>query len=170
MKDKKTIRYSTGLSSLGPVLVAVSDKGVCALFFSASVKKLVADLHCRFPSVDLCLDNTPPMTHILQQAIAHIESPAMPLNLQLDMQGTAFQRQVWQVLLTIPAGILTSYSDIASQIGQPMAFRAVANACAKNPIAVLVPCHRVRHKSGKNTGYHWGADNKKILQKREALN
>ncbi|HET8808061.1 MAG TPA: methylated-DNA--[protein]-cysteine S-methyltransferase [Methylophaga sp.] len=166
MKTVDNIVYQTGLGSLGPVLVAMTDKGVCAVLFSAAESTLVADLLKRFPKAKPAENSS--LSETLQQVINFIESPNQPMTLPLDMRGSEFQQQVWQALLAIPAGDKRSYSQLAQQIGKPKAYRAVANACARNPIAVLVPCHRVVHKSGNASGYYWGVEIKQALQKREA--
>lgn len=165
MKITETIVYQTGLGSLGPVLVAMTDKGICAVLFSAAESTLVADLLGRFPEAKLA--NNSRLSQTLQQVIAYIEAPNQPMTLSLDMQGSKFQQQVWRALLAIPAGEKCSYSQLAAQIGKPNAYRAVANACARNAIAVLVPCHRVVHKSGNASGYYWGTETKLALQNRE---
>lgn len=165
MNQAENIIYQTGLCSLGPVLVAATDKGICAVLFSVPESTLVSDLLKRFPSAKPAENNS--LSHHLQQIINYIESPNQPMQIQLDMRGSDFQQQVWQALLTIPAGEKRSYSELAAQIGKPKACRAVANACARNPIAVLVPCHRVVHKSGTTSGYYWGTKNKLALQHRE---
>ncbi len=166
MKNTDNVVYQTGLGSLGPVLVAMTDKGICAVLFSAAESTLVADLLRRFPKARPAENNL--LSGTLQQVINFIESPNQPMTLPLDMQGSEFQQQVWRALLAIPAGEKRSYSQLAEQLGKPKAYRAVANACARNPIAVLVPCHRVVHKSGNASGYYWGTETKQALQKREA--
>ncbi len=165
MKTAGNIVYQTGLGSLGPVLVAMTDKGICAVLFSAAEPTLEADLLRRFP--DAKPANNSHLSQTLQQVINFIESPNQPMTLPLDMQGSEFQQQVWRALLAILPGEKRSYSQIAAQLGKPRAYRAVANACARNPIAVLVPCHRVVHKSGNASGYYWGTETKQALQNRE---
>lgn len=166
MNSPDDIIYQTGLCSLGPVLVAASDKGICAVLFSVPESGLIADLLRRFPAARPAENSG--LSHYLQQVIDYIEAPQQPMTLPLDMQGSDFQQQVWRALLDIPAGERISYSQLAAQIGKPKACRAVANACARNPIAVLVPCHRVVHKSGTDSGYYWGTSTKQALQNREA--
>lgn len=166
MKKADNIIYQTGISSLGPVLVAMTDKGICAVLLSAAESTLVADLLRRFPDAKPAYNSR--LGQTLQQVINFIETPNQPMSLTLDMQGSEFQQQVWRALLAISPGEKRSYSQIAEQLGKPRAYRAVANACARNPIAVLVPCHRVVHKSGNASGYYWGTETKQALQKREA--
>lgn len=165
MNISDDIVYQTGLCSFGAVLVAASEQGICAVLFSVPESSLVADLLRRFPDAHPAKDSS--LSDYLQQVIQYIESPHQPMTLPLDMRGSAFQQQVWQGLLNIPAGTRISYSQLAEHIGKPKACRAVANACASNPIAVLVPCHRVVHKSGTASGYYWGAKTKQALQNRE---
>ena len=104
----------------------------------------------------------------MAQIAALIESPAGPLDLPLDLQGTAFQLRVWSALRALPLGTTTSYGDLAARIGAPRAARAVAQACAANPLAVLVPCHRVLCTKGAISGYRWGIERKRALLAREA--
>lgn len=165
MKTADNITYQTGLGSLGPVLVAITDKGICAVLLSAAESTLVADLLRRFPNAKPA--NNSNLSQTLQQVINIIEIPNQPMSLTLDMQGSEFQQKVWRALLAIPPGEKRSYSQIAEKLGKPRAYRAVANACARNPIAVLVPCHRVVHKSGNASGYYWGVETKQALQNRE---
>src|SRR5207244_10526587 len=96
------------------------------------------------------------------------EAPARSLDLPLDVRGTAFQRRVWQALRKIPAGKTASYAEIAERIGSPTAVRAVAQACAANPLAVAIPCHRVVRSDGALSGYRWGVPRKRALPEREA--
>jgi AraC family transcriptional regulator of adaptative response/methylated-DNA-[protein]-cysteine methyltransferase len=97
-----------------------------------------------------------------------VESPGLGLDLPLDIRGTAFQQRVWQALRNIPAGTRASYGQIAAQIGQPSAVRAVAGACAANALAIAIPCHRVVRNDGALSGYRWGVERKQALLEREA--
>jgi AraC family transcriptional regulator of adaptative response/methylated-DNA-[protein]-cysteine methyltransferase len=105
---------------------------------------------------------------LLTQVIGLVESPEVGGNLPLDLRGTEFQKRVWQALRGIPIGSVASYTEIASQIGSPKAFRAVARACAANALAVLIPCHRVVKNDGALSGYRWGLARKRALLEREA--
>lgn len=166
MSGANNIVYQSGIGSLGQVLVAATASGICAVLFRTADSILLADLHKRFDHARPAKDNS--LSQYVQQVIAFIEAPYLPMTIPLDMHGSDFQKQVWRTLLLIPAGETRSYSQIATQIGKPKAYRAVANACARNPIAVLIPCHRVVHKSGSTSGYFWGAKTKQVLQYREA--
>jgi AraC family transcriptional regulator of adaptative response/methylated-DNA-[protein]-cysteine methyltransferase len=104
----------------------------------------------------------------LEQTLRHLEDPRITLDLPLDLTGSVFQRRVWDALRQIPLGETASYLDIARQLGQPKAFRAVANACGANPLAVIVPCHRVLRQDGSLGGYRWGLERKRQLLDREA--
>ena len=162
-----TIRYAIAPCDLGLALVAATDAGICAIALGDSPASLQDDLRRRFPQAEL-RDNDPGLDAAVKQVLAFIESPGLGLQLPLDIRGTAFQRRVWQALQEIPAGATTSYGEIAARIGQPTAARAVAQACAANPIAVAIPCHRVRRGKGELGGYHWGLERKRALLERES--
>jgi AraC family transcriptional regulator of adaptative response/methylated-DNA-[protein]-cysteine methyltransferase len=162
-----SMRYALGTCSLGAILVALTDAGVCAILLGNDPAGLVHDLADRFPQSRL-IDGDGGVEPWLAQAIACIETPALGLDLPLDMQGTAFQRRVWQALREIPAGATASYRDIALRIGEAATARAVAQACAANAIAVAIPCHRVRRDDGTLSGYRWGVERKRLLLDREA--
>jgi AraC family transcriptional regulator of adaptative response/methylated-DNA-[protein]-cysteine methyltransferase len=164
----RTIQYAVGQSFLGPVLVAATDKGICAIEFGPSSEDLIDQLHETFSKADLQPAGND-FNNWVQTVVAYIESPPQVLDLPLDIQGTAFQRQVWKALQNISPGTTATYSDVAEQIGKPKAVRAVANACAANKIAVAVPCHRVVRQDGNLGGYKWGLDRKQELLKREAI-
>jgi AraC family transcriptional regulator of adaptative response/methylated-DNA-[protein]-cysteine methyltransferase len=105
---------------------------------------------------------------VIAKVIGFVESPKRDFDLPLDIRGTAFQERVWRELRKIPAGQTRSYAEIAQRIGSPTAYRAVARACAQNPIAVVIPCHRVVRNDGNLSGYRWGIQRKRALLKREA--
>jgi len=161
------IHFSIGDSSLGLVLAARSDKGLSAVLFGADRDALRRDLHDRFPGATLTEDDAGLET-LVAQVLGVVEAPARGLAVPLDVRGTVFQRTVWQALREIPAGSTVSYSDIANRIGLPTAVRAVAQACAANALAVVVPCHRVVTRDGKLSGYRWGIERKRALLDREA--
>lgn len=163
----KSIRYGIVQSYLGWVLVAVSDRGVCRIDFDDSPEILEARLAENFSNAELVSDD-PTITAIISQAIAFLETPKLGFSLPLDIQGTAFQQRVWSVLQDIRPGTTVSYGDIAEQIGNPKAARAVAQACGSNKIAVAIPCHRVIQKNGGLGGYRWGIDRKEMILEREA--
>jgi len=166
-----TIEYGFGTTRFGKIIVAVTDKGVCCILFGETQKSLLADLQTRFRHAQLhrhskSLDDT------IRRVINSIDSPDSADVVPLDIQGTAFQEKVWQALLEIPCGSTATYSEIATKIGKPKASRAVATACAANPLAVVVPCHRVVRASGELSGYRWGVDRKKKIldHEKEVIN
>lgn len=161
------IRFAIGHCFLGTLLVAQSERGICAILFGDSAPELEADLGRRFPrATRSAADEAFKLT--VARVIAFIEAPAKGLDLPLDIQGTVFQQQVWQALQNIPAGHRVSYQEVAERIGSPRAVRAVAGACAANPLAVAVPCHRVVRNDGGLSGYRWGVERKRALLDRES--
>jgi AraC family transcriptional regulator of adaptative response/methylated-DNA-[protein]-cysteine methyltransferase len=160
------IRFAVAECSLGSVLVAASPKGVCAVLLGNDPILLVRDLQDKFPKADL-IGGDGQFEETVAKVIAYIEAPRTGFDLPLDVQGTAFQQKVWKALRQIPAGKTVSYADIARKIGEPKAFRAVAQACGANSLAVVVPCHRVVRKDGGLSGYRWGVDRKKALLLKE---
>jgi AraC family transcriptional regulator, regulatory protein of adaptative response / methylated-DNA-[protein]-cysteine methyltransferase len=161
------IHYGVGESSLGTVLVAQSRDGICAILMGDDPDAVVRELRARFASGNLCSGGRG-FDKVVAQVVEVIEGRASDVELPLDLRGTAFQRSVWQALRQIPAGRTASYSDIAARIGAPRAARAVAQACAANPLAVAIPCHRVVRRGGGLAGYRWGAERKRALLAREA--
>ena len=161
-----TIRYAHAHTSLGWLLVAATERGVCAAEFGETPAALLEGLQKRFFSADLLSDST--LNGWLEQIVSAVETPGNALDLPLDIQGTAFQQQVWRALQGIPRGETRSYAEIAERIGRPAAVRAVAGACASNGVAVAVPCHRVVRSDGELSGYRWGAERKRELLTREA--
>lgn len=161
------IRFAVGACSLGSILVAATDLGICAIFLGDDPETLVRELQDRFPKAHL-LGGAADFEHWVAQVIGFVEAPALGLALPLDVQGTAFQQRVWQALRAIPVGTTASYADIAQRIGLPKAVRAVAQACASNALAVAIPCHRVVRQDGALSGYRWGIERKRMLLEREA--
>jgi AraC family transcriptional regulator of adaptative response/methylated-DNA-[protein]-cysteine methyltransferase len=161
------LHFHIGSSTLGRVLVASNDKGVCAIFMADTDNELIAQLRERFPEAGLTPDARR-LARALPRVIEFIESPAGALDLPLDPKGTEFQRRVWRALRRIPAGATASYADIARRIDAPKSFRAVAQACGANPIALAIPCHRVVRNDGAISGYRWGVTRKRALLEREA--
>jgi AraC family transcriptional regulator of adaptative response/methylated-DNA-[protein]-cysteine methyltransferase len=159
--------WAEGHSSLGHVLVARTRQGLCAVLIGDDPSALHQDLRSRFGGVNWA--QSADMHCWLSQVLHHIEHPHLPLDLPLDATGSAFQRKVWSALQGIPAGQTVSYSDIAQMIGSPSSVRAVAGACAANPLAVVVPCHRVIRRDGGLSGYRWGLARKQALLAREGL-
>jgi AraC family transcriptional regulator of adaptative response/methylated-DNA-[protein]-cysteine methyltransferase len=160
------IRYAVGNSSLGLVLVAASEKGVCAIFFGDDPGDLRRDLERQFPRGKLIAGDAD-FESLTKTVIAFVEEPSRGLDLPLDIRGTAFQHRVWDALRRIPVGSTSSYAEIAKKIGAPKAVRAVAQACASNPIAVAVPCHRVVRSDGSLSGYRGGVERKRALLAKE---
>lgn len=162
-----TIYFAVGLCSLGDILVAKSERGICAIWMGESAQKLVQELQDKFPHAIL-IGGDEAFEILMAQVVGFIETPEIGLDLPLDIRGTAFQQRVWQVLREIPLGTTASYSQIADKIGLPKAVRAVAGACAANMLAVAIPCHRVVRQDGALSGYRWGVERKRALLKKEA--
>ncbi len=160
------IRYSIASCSLRLLLVAATDKGLCSIRFGDSEAELLAELNSRFPNAQIGISDTA-FQAIVAATVAYVEQPKDRFNLPLDIQGTAFQQRVWQALQDIPLGQTASYQDVAIAIGNPAAIRAVAGACAANPVAVAIPCHRVVKADGALSGYRWGVERKEKLLQRE---
>ena len=162
-----TIRYAVNACSMGEVLVAATDRGVCAIHFGDDTNTLIRQLQDRFPKADL-QGGDPAFQSAVAQVVAFVEAPSSSFPLPLDVYGTAFQQKVWQALRDIPAGQTATYAEVARKIGQPTAARAVAQACATNHLAVAIPCHRVVGSNGDLRGYRWGPERKARLLAREA--
>ena len=160
------IRFAVGQCSLGAILVAQSQRGICAILLDDDPDALVRDLQDQFPKAQL-IGGDAEFEQLIAQVVGFIEAPSMGLNLPLDVRGTAFQERVWQALREIPSGDTVSYTQIAERIGAPKAVRAVAQACGANHIAVAIPCHRVVRRDGDIAGYRWGVDRKRELLRRE---
>jgi AraC family transcriptional regulator of adaptative response/methylated-DNA-[protein]-cysteine methyltransferase len=165
-RDKR-IRFAIVPCYLGLVLVAATSQGICAINFGDTAGALKEDLRRRFPKAEFQVPD-PDFTAMIKRILTFLEAPNRTrLDLPLDVQGTAFQRRVWLALQKVPPGDTVSYADIASRIGKPQAARAVAKACAANPVAVAIPCHRVVRSNGKLGGYRWGLERKRVLLERE---
>ncbi|MBK5355834.1 bifunctional DNA-binding transcriptional regulator/O6-methylguanine-DNA methyltransferase Ada [Pseudomonas sp. TH41] len=161
------IRFAVGQCSLGAILVAQSERGVCAILLGDDPHQLVCDLQDKFRQATLIgADHS--FEQLIAKVVGFIEAPAIGLDLPLDVRGTAFQERVWQALREIPVGSTASYAEIAQRIGAPKAFRAVAQACGANSLAVAIPCHRVVRSDGDLSGYRWGVERKRQLLAREA--
>jgi AraC family transcriptional regulator of adaptative response/methylated-DNA-[protein]-cysteine methyltransferase len=158
------IGYSIVPSPIGRVLVAATEHGVCAVKIGNSDASLVRDLRSEYSAADISTNDTPPAAWV--KAIAdHLRGDRSPLDLPIDVAATAFQWKVWRALQQIPAGETRAYADVAKRIGKPRAVRAVANACANNPVCLVVPCHRVVPSKGGTGQYRWGAERKaRLLQ------
>ena len=160
------IRFAVGESSLGSILVAQSERGVCAILLGDDPDALVRDLQDRFPHAQF-VGGDKSFEKLIARVVAFVERPSHGFDLPLDIQGTAFQQRVWRALMEIPCGTVASYSSIAKRIGKPSAVRAVAGACAANTLAVAIPCHRVVRNDKSLSGYRWGAERKRELLERE---
>jgi AraC family transcriptional regulator of adaptative response/methylated-DNA-[protein]-cysteine methyltransferase len=156
------IDYTIVTSPFGRLLVAVTERGVCAVRLADDDGELETDLRAEFPEAvieraDKSLRET------VQKILRHLTSNEPHLDLPLDIRSTAFQRQVWEKLRAIPYGQTVSYGDVAKSLGKPGAVRAVGRACATNPVALVIPCHRVVREDQSLGGYRWGLDRKKRL-------
>lgn len=160
------ILFAVGQCSLGAILVAQSVRGVCAILLGDDPDRLVRDLQDQFPKANL-VGADQGFEQLVAQVVGFIEAPALGLDLPLDLRGTAFQERVWQALRDIPLGSTVSYAQIAERIGAPKSFRAVAQACGANCLAVAIPCHRVVRSNGDLSGYRWGVERKRQLLARE---
>jgi len=146
------IRFTTGPCVLGSVLVAATDKGVCAVSLRESDAGTEEQLRTRFPRAEITRDDVG-LRPALDTVQERIGGRGLDKALPLDLQGTDFQREVWDQLLAIPAGSTRTYLDVAQAINRPKATRAVAQACGANPVAIVVPCHRVVMSDGSIGGY-----------------
>jgi AraC family transcriptional regulator of adaptative response/methylated-DNA-[protein]-cysteine methyltransferase len=160
-----TIRYSIVPCELGKLLVAATDRGICAVRFGDRMTTLESELREQFCAAKLLRDER--TLKPLSDQVLRLLSQPVSATIPLDIQGTAFQQRVWNALREIPRGQTRSYTEIASKIGNPAAVRAVANACASNPVALVIPCHRVVQKNGSLAGYRWGAERKAALLRNE---
>jgi O-6-methylguanine DNA methyltransferase len=162
------LSYSTGECILGQVLVARSVNGVCAILMGADHDELQVDLAARFPQATL-VANEAVVHDDLAKVMRFVNNPAEGLDLSLDIRGTPFQRRVWERVRSIPVGRTATYTDVARWISPLASPRAVAGACAANPIALAIPCHRVLCSNGDLTDYRWGIERKRELLKKEAM-
>jgi len=163
-----SIRYACADSPLGRMLVAATDKGVCSIQFARSDGELIEGLKREFPFAVRKPDEGGLQTWV-GTLLEKISGRELNAALPLDIRATAFQRRVWTYLQSIPSGMTRSYGQVAKAIGQPTASRAVARACATNPVAVAIPCHRVVREDGNISGYRWGVQRKKKLLEMELL-
>jgi AraC family transcriptional regulator of adaptative response/methylated-DNA-[protein]-cysteine methyltransferase len=153
-------------TALGNALMATTSKGVCSIQFGRSISALEADLRAEFSAAELHRDDKA-LANISAMLSKYISGQEHALNFPLDVRATAFQQLVWNALRQVPRGKTVSYSEVAKQIGAPRAHRAVARACASNPVAVAIPCHRVIHNDGNEEGYRWGNKRKSALLEAE---
>lgn len=161
------ILFAVGECSLGSILVAATDRGVCAILLGDDPDALARDLQDRFPAATL-IGGDAAFERLVARVVGFVEAPGKGLALPLDVRGTAFQQRVWRALRDLPVGATASYREVATAIGAPAAVRAVAQACGANPVAVAIPCHRVVRTDGSMSGYRWGVERKRVLLAREA--
>ncbi len=166
--EKIEISYATVQTGLGTVLVATTIRGVCAVILAGSKDAAAADLRNEFPRASINKSTNQILDRALNFATKYMLGEQVTVDLPLDLAGTAFQCRVWAILQTIPYGQTLSYSQVAKRIGQPSAARAVARACATNPAALIVPCHRVVREDGSPSGYRWGLTRKSALLEMES--
>jgi AraC family transcriptional regulator, regulatory protein of adaptative response / methylated-DNA-[protein]-cysteine methyltransferase len=165
----ENIRFLVTDCPLGKVLVAATERGLCAVTLGDNTRAMERELRERFPAakIETASMKDERLGATARAVISRMTEHPVALDLPLDLRATAFEQRVWRLLQTIPRGETRSYSAVAAELGQPRAVRAVARACARNPLAVVVPCHRVVGKDGKLTGYHWGTERKERLLKLE---
>ncbi len=164
---KEDIHYAVAGCSLWLTLVAATDKGIAAILLGDDRAELERELRQRFPRAILTAGDKA-FAKLIAKVVAYIDAPSASLDLPLDMRGTAFQQRVWAALRDVAPGSTATYTDIAKRIGRPKAVRAVAAACAANPVAVAIPCHRIVRRDGALAGYYWGLARKRVLLDREA--
>jgi AraC family transcriptional regulator, regulatory protein of adaptative response / methylated-DNA-[protein]-cysteine methyltransferase len=157
------ISYAIVDSPLERLLVAATDRGVCAVYMGAADGELVRALQEEYPAAAAIRRNSASLSRWARQIVSHLEGRRPRLDLPLDVQATAFQWQVWTALMAIPYGETRTYQDVAASIGRPSAVRAVAHACATNPVSLVIPCHRVVRTTGNLAGYRWGIARKRAL-------
>ena len=160
------ISFAVARCSLGDIVVARSRRGVCAILLGDGPEQLVRNLQGQFPNAEL-IGADPAFEQLVGRVVAFLEAPSLGLDLPLDIRGTVFQERVWRALRTIRPGDTVGYAQIARRVGRPNAVRTVAQACAKNHLAVAIPCHRVVRSDGGLSGYRWGIERKPELLDRE---
>ena len=163
------ISYTITASPLGQLLVAVTERGVCAVRMGDTDAELEKDLRGEFPAATIRRDDAT-LREPVKKILNHLSNKEPQLDLPLDIRATAFQRQVWEKLRAIPYGQTVSYGDVAKSLGKPGAVRAVGRACATNPVALVIPCHRVVREDQSLGGYRWGLDRKQKLLAHERKN
>jgi len=169
--QRMKIGYTIAKSPLGKVLVAATERGVSAVYLGDVESKLIAELCEEYPKAEIA-PAPDAYQKWVREIVQRIEGKQPRLELPLDLQATAFQRLVWQELQRIPRGTTRTYAEVARSLGRPRAVRAVARACATNPVSIVVPCHRVIREDGNLAGYRWGVSRKEQLlaQERVATN
>ena len=162
------IGYTLADSSIGKVLVAATTRGVSAVYLGENQERLVDALHKEYPCAEI-RKTSETNERWLHEILHRIEGDAPSMDLPLDVQATAFQRRVWQELQKIPRGATRTYTQVARALGKPRSVRAVARACATNPVSIVVPCHRVIRTDGTLAGYRWGLQRKEKLLEQEKV-
>ena len=161
-----TIRYAVAVTPVGKMLLAATERGICSICLGDSEEILERELRSEYPKAETIRADRE-LDAAVKKLLAMLEGRSAA-SLPLDIQATAFQRRVWEALQSIPRGATKSYREIAVELGHPQAARAVARACATNPVAIAIPCHRVVREDGKLAGYRWGAERKRKLLDLEA--
>ena len=164
---EQKIAYAIADSPMGRLLVARTEKGLCKVAMGDNDRRLREELECEFPRAEITADNAG-LGKAVDQIVAFLKGKRRELDLPTDLRATAFQVRVWKELQEIPFGETRSYADVARRIGRPSAVRAVARACATNPVPLVVPCHRVVRKGGELGGYRWGIERKRKILARES--
>jgi AraC family transcriptional regulator of adaptative response/methylated-DNA-[protein]-cysteine methyltransferase len=162
----RQVLFSTGECVLGTVLVARSERGVCAILLGDDPYQLERDLRRRFPHDDVC-DAYVGLESLVSEVARLVAAPHTRLELPLDLRGSELEQRVWNALREIPPGTTETYLDVAQRLGIAATAKEVGEACAANPLAVVVPCHRVVRKDGSLAGYRWGVHRKRALLERE---
>ncbi|HEX6161070.1 MAG TPA: bifunctional DNA-binding transcriptional regulator/O6-methylguanine-DNA methyltransferase Ada [Thermoanaerobaculia bacterium] len=160
------IRFTTVTTDLGELLVGMTERGVCAVYLSDDAQELERTLHEEFANATI---ERADLGEAIAKIVRQLEEHAPTIDLPVDVQATAFQLRVWDALRKIPYGETRTYAEVAEAIGEPKAVRAVASACAKNQVAVVIPCHRVVRGDGTSGGYRWGSERKRKLLERERM-
>ncbi len=158
------IRWTVTATEIGHAMVAATERGLCAVKVGEDLAALESELHAEFPHATIARDDAAlegPASLVADLAAGHPRPDAATI--PLDLAGTAFRRRVWEALRAIPRGETRTYRGLAASLGMPKAARAVGSACASNPVAIVVPCHRVVGSDGELHGYRWGLDRKRRI-------
>lgn len=166
MNHSVCLRFALAVCPLGRLLLAGTERGICAVYLGDSDAQLTQELARDFPAAAVQRDDKG-LNAWASAIVNHLSGQQPHLDLPLDVRATAFQQRVWQELRAIPYGSTRTYSDIARALGHPKAVRAVARACATNPVSLVIPCHRVVREDGSLGGYRWGLERKQALLDRE---
>jgi AraC family transcriptional regulator of adaptative response/methylated-DNA-[protein]-cysteine methyltransferase len=164
--EGEVIRTAFADCPFGRLLVGATDRGACFIGFAEPDDALLGDLRQRFPRARIVADDAALATEV-RAVLDFLDEPKQALDLPLDLRGTAFQQRVWRTLCSIPLGETRTYGELARMLGDPRAVRAVARSCARNPVSLAVPCHRVIGSDGSLTGYRWGVPRKRALLEKE---